>query len=552
MQNFWKFNKNIILLLLIIALGAFFRFYNLNWDQNTHIHPDERFLTMVGNAMKIPVSFSNYLNPNISTFNPANVGYKFFVYGLFPLSLNKSFALIFGNDSYNAFSIQGRFASALADLIVILLIFQAVKLLEEKYNLDSSIKFYSAFLYSVFVLPIQLSHFFAVDTFLNLFVFASFYFALNYCVKKKMIYVFFAGIFFGFALASKITAIFILPLIIPFLFVLKRGAKLKYFWSSLLIILFFTLISYFALRITYPYMFNSSNIFNAKLNPLFLDNLNSLKSLGSRDSFYPPNIQWINKISLLFVFKNLMIFGVGIPVFIVFALGIFGFLKTKAKTITLGILVWMFFFFLYQGTQVSVPMRYFILAYPMIAIIGGFCIQYIHRHFGKIFLIITIILLSIWSFMFFSIYTKPHSRVAASYWILENIPKGNIILAEAWDDALPLIGGENYQILQLPVFDPDNQEKWQKMNELLQKGNYLILSSNRGWGSIPTAPQRYSKMSRFYEDLFSDKLPYKKIKEFTSYPSLSYLGIPLTLPDQWADESFTVYDHPKVMIFEKK
>jgi len=50
----------------------------------------------------------------------------------------------------------------------------------------------------------------------------------------------------------------------------------------------------------------------------------------------------------------------------------------------------------------------------------------------------------------------------------------------------------------------------------------------------------------------SNKTNYKKVAQFTSYPSLSYLGIPVSFPDDWSEEAFTVYDHPKVMIFKKQ
>jgi hypothetical protein len=90
------------------------------------------------------------------------------------------------------------------------------------------------------------------------------------------------------------------------------------------------------------------------------------------------------------------------------------------------------------------------------------------------------------------------------------------------------------------------------MNNILNKADYYVLSSNRGWGSITTVPEKYPMMSKFYNDLLSGKTNYKLIKEFTSYPSLCYM-LHVTcymLNDQWADESFTVYDHPKVMIFK--
>ena len=89
------------------------------------------------------------------------------------------------------------------------------------------------------------------------------------------------------------------------------------------------------------------------------------------------------------------------------------------------------------------------------------------------------------------------------------------------------------------------------MEKALDTTDYYILSSNRAWGSIPTVPEKYPQMSKFYQDLLSEKLDFKKIKEFTSYPSLHYLGIPITINDDNAEEAFTVYDHPKVMIFQK-
>ena len=90
------------------------------------------------------------------------------------------------------------------------------------------------------------------------------------------------------------------------------------------------------------------------------------------------------------------------------------------------------------------------------------------------------------------------------------------------------------------------------MQGFLDNGEYYILSSNRGWGSIRRVPEKYPQSSVFYKDLLAGKSNYKKIADFSSYPSLKYLGIPLTLPDDWADETFTVYDHPRVMIFQKK
>src|SRR3989344_2805015 len=129
--------KDKLYILLIIILGFFLRTYNLDWDQGAHLHPDERFLTMVGIAISLPKNILDYFNVDISTLNPANVGYKFFVYGTLPIFLNKAVALILGNDNYNSFTLQGRFLSAVADTLVILLIYKTCQLLEKKYILSS-------------------------------------------------------------------------------------------------------------------------------------------------------------------------------------------------------------------------------------------------------------------------------------------------------------------------------------------------------------------------------------------------------------------------------
>lgn len=317
-------------------------------------------------------------------------------------------------------------------------------------------------------------------------------------------------------------------------------------------------------------------------NKAFIDSLKSLKALENKDAWYPPGVQWINKTPVLFSLINLVVFGVGLPYFIFICLGGFWIVfETKylfSKKFQISnfnlqiILLWTLIFFLYQSTQYAQTIRYYIIIYPFLAIFAAIGIVKVisnlkliikkivtHKTYFNVacfmLYILCFIFLFIWPLMFSSVYIEKMSRIKASEWIYQNIPNGSFILTEHWDDGLPIPMENNYgkQFFgdQLPVFGADTPEKWLQMNQLLDKGDYYILSSNRGWGSIPTVPKRYPKMTKFYQDLFAGKLNYKKIAEFTSYPSLRYLGIPIDFPDQWSDESFTVYDHPKVMIFKK-
>jgi len=46
--------SHLLMLAIIVGVAGIFRLVGGNWDANSHLHPDERFLTMVGTAMKIP------------------------------------------------------------------------------------------------------------------------------------------------------------------------------------------------------------------------------------------------------------------------------------------------------------------------------------------------------------------------------------------------------------------------------------------------------------------------------------------------------------------
>lgn len=555
--------KNLIsflLLTVILILGAFFRFYNLNWDNNSHLHPDERFLTMVGNAMQLPTSFVEYLNPQTSTFNPAVIGYRFFVYGTFPITINKIIALLVGNDTYNLFTLQGRFLSAFVDFLIIVLVYKTVFLFEKKYNLNPNIKLLASFLYAIEVLPIQLSHFFAVDTFLNFFMFASFYFALRYYYSKNYFPLAISGIFLGLAIASKISAIYIIPLVL--FFIVKRFFNLRFHIKKecildlLISLAIFSLASYTIVRLADPYLFAENNFLDLRINTLFLENIKALQNMSTPAGWFPPAVQWINKIPILFPLINIAFFGIGAAHFLLLFVGIYCLIIKRKHFDLLIILSWMLLFFFYQSIQFSTTMRYFLPLYPFLAIIAAIGFYELQKLLPKRAIWILLFAVVVWPVFFLSIYTKDHSRIKASKWIYNNIPSGSLLLNEHWDDSLPigvpLIDNKAYTIEQLPVFDPDDPIKWQKINMMLIRGDYLILSSNRGWGSIPTVPERYPQMTKFYQELFSGKTQYKKVAEFTSYPSLTYLGIPITIQDDWSEEAFTVFDHPKVIIFKKQ
>lgn len=565
--------KNVILF-LILLLGFMLRIYGINWDQGYHLHPDERFLTMAANVLKIPSDWTTYFIPSLSSLNPYNLGYRFFVYGTFPLTIAKLFSILLRFDNYHDFTLSGRLLSALADTIVIFLVYKIVLLWEKKLHFDERIKFFASFLYAIAVLPIQLSHFFAVDTFLNLFMIASFYYAVKYAYACSIRYAGASALFFGFALGTKITAVYILPLIL--FFIIMSLIKKKQWMVFLRICAVFICIVYITVRIADPKFFATGNIFNPKLNPLFVQNLKELSEFSKKDVWYPPTVQWIAKPPVVFSLINIAFFGLGIPYFLLMLIGAYH-LARKRNIGVFALFVWMAVFFLYQSSRFAATMRYFIFLYPFFALWAGFGLAkmlsqlqfkqipsldnpkkyrmphffgfHVSRHLLKVWSILLVLILLIWPYSFMSIYSRIHSRVTASKWMARHIPRTAYLAEEHWDDFLPVDGG--YEGVQLPVFDPDTAQKWKIMNEILAKADYYVITSNRGYESMPTAPRRYPRMTQFYRDLFAGRLAFKKIAEFTSYPTLRLGFADYALYDDWAEEAFTVYDHPKVIIFKK-
>ncbi len=554
-----KHLKNHLVFLLILSLGIFLRFQNINWDANMHLHPDERFLTMVGNAMKLPASLAEYLNPQVSGLNPTNVGFPFFVYGVFPLVLNKILALLFGNDSYHLFTLQGRLLSGLFDIGIVFVLYYMAMLFEKKEKLHKGVKYFAPFIYAISVYPIQISHFFTADTFLTFFLFTSLYKGLSFHYEKKLSHLILSSALLGLAFASKISAVYMLPLIwcINFFSVLKEKK-----WKEVIFygIVFFGVL-YLSIRLFNPYYFESVDILNVSVNKIFFKNIADLKAMSDGKVWFPPAVQWYTKQPILFSLFNLVFIGFGLFHFL-FAM--YGFLKTwklhrKRRYFiffTVITALWMTCYFLYNAVSYVKSIRYLIFIFPILSLYAGLGLAEYIKIRNTVCKTAILVLLLAWPLMFTSIYLFQNTRVEASKWIYEQIPNNSRILTEYWDDPLPLpianTQGKTFDVIQVPVFDPDNEDKWEKLKSEFKRADYYILSSNRGWGSIPTVPEKYPIMSKYYIDLFDGKSTFMMKKRFVPLYQELLPFHPLSWVNNWVEELFTVYDHPSVFIFKKK
>ncbi len=170
---------------------------------------------------------------------------------------------------------------------------------------------------------------------------------------------------------------------------------------------------------------------------------------------------------------------------------------------------------------------------------------------------------------YLSVYSGSHAAVRASEWVSENVRPGALVLKEHWDEGLPNLHA--HRSSELPMYDPDGQPKLDRMAEDLASAEALVLFSNRMYGTLPRLPERYPMSSAYYELLFSGRLGYELADYQATYPSLlgvsfvhdtlSRPGLPEPAPLRdhrpsaiaidlgHADESFSVYDHPTVLVF---
>ncbi|MCC6944986.1 MAG: glycosyltransferase family 39 protein, partial [Thermomicrobiales bacterium] len=196
-------------LLLILVLGGLLRLTNADWDDGQNLHPDERFLTMVATEVQWPDGIRGYLDSQTSPLNPYNVRdgdgnarYPTFIYGTFPLVIGKWWGELTGNDQYGSYHLASRSLSAIVDLFSILLLFLIGRRL-----FGDTVALLGALLYTLSVLPIQLSHFGTFDNWVTAFCLGAFYFALRANDRGRWWDFALSGVLAGLAIASKLSAL---------------------------------------------------------------------------------------------------------------------------------------------------------------------------------------------------------------------------------------------------------------------------------------------------------------------------------------------------------
>ena len=535
--------KGFLPLLAILLFAFILRIYGINWDQGAHLHPDERMLIMVADR----IHFFDNLSPD------------FFNYGSLPIyaikAISQAIDLFFpflNLASYNGMLYVGRYMSIFADLTIIFIIFKTARLLFKE---KQEITFFACFFYSISFFAIQNTHFFVVDVFLNLFIALTVYFLLLFIKRpclKKIIYM---SIAFAVALAVKITAIIMFPVIVVAIIIkAARKYKNKKIFKALLYTILFSSLSFLFFFIFMPYaIFN----YNRFLNDIF-----SQIKMNSDPYIFPYTLQYVDTLPYFYYLKNIVIWGLGPIISCLSLIGIiyfaFNIKKLKNRGLIFVYLIFYIFYLLIIGRSSVKFMRYMLILYPCLAIFAGYGIYYLKKKNMRIILYPILFFSLLWTLMFVNIYSQKHTRIEATEWINNNIKYNKTLAVEHWDDRLPIYESEKYTILELRLYElPDDENKWKEINNVLDNADYIIIASNRLYTPLQKLNdckkhiKCYPRTSTYYKLLFNEELGFKKQIEFSVYPKIKIGNFKLEIIDDNADESFTVYDHPKIMIFKK-
>ncbi len=139
-------------------------------------------------------------------------------------------------------------------------------------------------------------------------------------------------------------------------------------------------------------------------------------------------------------------------------------------------------------------------------------------------------------------------------------------------DGFDAFGGIYRGDLNLQVYWDDDEIKRNRYVTTLDEADYIFIPTNHQYAQIMRLPERYPLTTMYYRELmgcpigadiiscyheakpgdYQGRLGFDLVAVFETFPKLDLplLG-EIEINDQYAEEAFTFYDHPKVFIFKK-
>jgi hypothetical protein len=580
----------------VLAIALFVRLYGIAWDHGYLFHPDERQVAFVTSDLDLswPPDWAELLSPQ-SPWNPG-----FFSYGSLPLYLLRILSSLAARfwpamESVRSFYVIGRVISALADTGTIVLLYALGRRLY-----GARVALLAGTLLAFAVLHVQLSHFYAVDTLLTWVVMLVLYLCARLTYRPTLARALGIGAAIGVACAIKISA---LALTVPFAVawigalvlyahrdtqerpqIIRRvlGESLRGLiaggWAILLIFV-----------ILEPYALIDL--------PTFLQDVATESGMVRGTLDLPYTRQYAETVAYVYQITQVIRWSLG-P--LLGTIGVAGIayalwclerlrrVKSWESLLAQAIpVVWFLVYFGLTGAFHTKFLRYMLPITPLLCLWGAaFLMALIRqrrrlwRYLGQGLAIVTVAGSVLYTAAFLHIYASAHPWEQATDWICAQVPANSVLMIEHWDQPLPIVQGigahdcwRDYRIITFPAYDPDRPEKRDQLIAMLQTADYVLISSNRLYGSIARLPDRYPDTTLYYRRLFAEELGFELVYFAQVYPQLgpfrlvddtltaTGLEMPRLLATEgrragdlvlgFADESYSVYDHPLPLVFKR-
>lgn len=564
--------KSIIILLFIILVGAFLRFYNLDWGNGYFFHPDERNIIFA--ALNIDF-LKGDLNPN------------FFAYGAFPIYILR----LLGGSEFESIAITGRLVSAFLSTLSIPMMYIITKeILKKDIENRELWALATAFLMTFSPGLIQFAHFLTFETFLYFQYILFLLFSIRIYKHEKLIDYIMIAFVIATSISTKIISIYLIPIyfICHILTTYKSTKEIKIhirFFRNLLNNKFILSLCFLVLT---TFVFSAYN---------FLDYINFKNSMDYETNVATGNLlvfytqQFLETTPFIYQITRIFPYILGVPLillgfFAIIYLCIKSFnnfrkiLIEKKFSVDFGILILLLIIFGYgtfhmwmwvKWTRYMIPLLPFLILSITIAL--AYIFSYFDKkyrrsrilNFSKILMFILLFVPStIQGVNFFSYYLEPDSRVVSAQWAKNNLPEDSKILTENYD--IGITAWHRYftyeQIEEFDFYELDNDttnQQEETLKRLLDETNYIVIASDRVFPTRFRLAEKYPKSKQFYTELFDGSLGYKLIQGFSrktifekiSKPDPSFNHYLSTNNFTRYDETLKVFDRPTVLIFEK-
>ncbi len=579
-----------ILIVAFIGLLVYSRFIGLDWGLPYPMHPDERNITL--SIIQLTCNTSDF---SLSTtwlktcFNPNFFAYgQPTIYGAYALS--KVWMFMYGRlsdtISFVTATMALRFISAISSLINVFVLHKIVQVIyAEKIRKDK--KFADMLLIGLPILAfspyfIQFSHFGTTESVLMLLYSTLIYYSLRLSHIKKdkkenIKLILFTGVLLGVSLAVKISSLVFFGL--PIIALLSSHLKIrkKLFWSFVMC----------AVAILIGIAFSPQSVLQWK------DFMGSMSyetgvGRGTYKAFYTRQFEF----TVPFVFQTFKVFPyiLGVVQFILAVCGIFV-LSWKKKSLNILRIAFFIFLvptaFLYaKWTRFEAPIFPIMSLFALVMLIE-FCNDFFAplKYMQKLSIYaLMVLIVCIPGIAYIHIYQQPDVRFRASEWIYTNIPEGSKILSETANVVdIPMQSNlsagpkPSFNIISFDFYHLDEDTKLQDdLKNFETSADYVFIPSRRlftnhtcigplSWRqrfddtlSFDSArcdrlEEMYPALNVYYRNLFASNSSYKQIAEFTSYPTISLFGKNIfVFPDEHAEETWTVFDHPVIRIYKRK